>query len=482
MKKILKFTGILLAVLLIIGVTSYFVWFHNSEVHTLKLQASKVYSPDKNNQYLITNANIIDVEGGSVHKNQNLIIQQGVFKHIFEGEVPDSLKTDYEIIDAKDRYLMPGMIDMHTHLNSGGLISPDEATRAMALEQFARYGVSTIFTLGGHGFNQEITAALKVQQQKHTIVAPMLLAAGDILTTPGGYPIPFLSMVTGEAADKIDFNEQGILIITDDTNLDAIFSKKKALDLNGVKVMVESGLGGATEEPRLSNQLIEKIKQKASQYKLPVFAHISRQGDLQDAVNAGVDVIVHTVDDQLLTNAESILEKMRSDTIYYTPTLSVAYMFQYVSSAEILEDPFMMQYSSERTNRSLENWPARQMMVASFGIDPETHKEHILKNFTTLYKAGVNILMGSDAGNPSIIPGYSAHKELEFMAKAGMTNAEALRSATIAPALFLKMEDSIGSIKKGKIANFLMLEKNPLKDIKNSQTINRVMLEGYWIE
>jgi imidazolonepropionase-like amidohydrolase len=482
MKKVLKFIGVAAGILFLIGITGYFVWFHNSEEHILKLKASEVYSPEKGNSYLITNANIIDVEAGSVLENQNLIIENGVFKQIFEGQVPDSLKASYKIVDAKNRYLMPGMIDMHTHLNSGGLVPPDESTRPMALEQFARYGVSTIFTLGGHGFNEEITAELKEKQRKHEIVAPMILATGNILTAPGGYPIPFVSGMTGLSEDEIDLDEQGIFTITDETDLDAIFSKKKKLGLNGVKVMVESGLGGASEEPRLSNKLTGKIVQKASQYNLPVFAHVTRIADLQDAVNAGVDVIVHTVEDELLTGAEPFLEKMIRDSIFYTPTLSVAYIFQYVGSAENLEDPFMMQYSSERTNRSLENWPVRQMMVSSYGIDLDLHKENNIKNFTAMYKAGVTILMGSDAGNPSIIPGYSAHKELGFMAEAGMSNAEVLRSATIAPAKFLKMENTIGSIKEGKIANLLMLDKDPLDDVKNSRTIYKVMLEGYWLE
>jgi predicted amidohydrolase YtcJ len=65
------------------------------------------------------------------------------------------------MVDVKNRYLTPGIIDMHTHLNSGGLVSPSESTLLMALEQFARYGVSTIFTLGGHGFNEKVTAELK---------------------------------------------------------------------------------------------------------------------------------------------------------------------------------------------------------------------------------------------------------------------------------------------------------------------------------
>lgn len=482
MKKALKIIVFAVGIILLIAVIGYFIWFHNTKEHILKLQASEVYNLTKSNSYLITNANIVDVEAGIVHKNQNLIIQNGVFKHIFQGQVPDSLKTDYEIVDAKNKYLMPAMIDMHAHLNSGGFIPPDESTRLMALEQFARYGVSTIFTLGGHGFNQEITATLKENQQNHELVGPRILATGDILTAPSGYPIPVVSMMTGLSEDEIDLNEQGIITITDKTNLDAIFSKKKDLDLNGIKIMIESGFGGESKEPRISNQLLEKVIQKAAQYNFPVFAHVSCQDDFEDAVNAGVTVIVHTVGDQLLTDVEQVLEKMIRDSIVYTPTLSIAHMFQYIDSAEILDDPFMLQYSSERTNRSLENWPVRQMMLRSSGVDAESVKKIMMQNFTIFYKAGVTILMGSDSGNPSVIPGYSAHKELEFMAAAGMPNAEVLRSATITPAKFLKMDDSIGSIKVGKIASFLMLDENPFENIKNSQTINRVMLEGFWIE
>ncbi len=340
-----------------------------------------------------------------------MIIQNGVFKHIFQGQFPDSLKSDYEIVDAKNGYLMPAMIDMHTHLNSGGFVPPDESTRLMALEQFARYGVSTIFTLGGHGFNQEITSKLKEKQQKHELLGPRILATGDILTAPNGYPIPVVSMMTGLSEDEIDLDEQGIITITDKTNLDALFAKKKDLRLNGIKITIESGFGGESEEPRISNQLLEKVMQKAAQYNFPVFAHVSCQDDFEDAVNAGVTVIVHTVGDHLLMDAEPVLEKMIRDSIVYTPTLSIAHMFQYVDSAEILDDPFMLQYSSERTNRSLENWPVRQMMLRSSGVDAQSVKKIMMQNFTTFYNAGVTILMGSDAGNPSVIPGYSAHKE-----------------------------------------------------------------------
>ena len=482
MKTLLKFVVITIGILFLAGVGAYFAWFYNPHQHVLSLEPSEVYSPDTGTDYLITNANVIDVEHGLVLENRHLLIRNGVFERIFEGAIPDSLLAIFTVIDANNRYLMPGMIDMHAHLNSGGLIPPDASTRPMALEQFARYGVATIFTLGGHGFDQGVTTELIDKQQNKLVVGPNIFATGDILTAPEGYPTAILPMMLGISADEIDLNEKGILTVNEETDLDALFSTKKELGLKGVKVMVESGLGGGPEEPRLSNEMLREITQKASEYGLLVFAHVSRQGDFEDAINAGVDLLVHTVGDQVLTNADSFFEKMIMDSIYYTPTLSIAYMHQYVASAEILNDPFMMQHSSERTNRSLRNWPIRQLMVKGAGIDTAKLKQNMLQNFSIFYEAGVPILMGSDSGNPSVIPGYSAHKELEFMAQEGMPIADVLRSATIVPARFLGLHDSIGSITEGKVASFLMLDNNPLEDVRNSRSISRVMLDGYWIE
>lgn len=154
--KYLKFVFIGVAILLLAGIVAYFAWFHNPYEHTLKLDPASVYS-DRGEGFILTNANIIDVESGSLSEAQHLFIRDGVIAGIFSGSVPDSLFDVYQAIDAEGRYIMPAMIDMHAHLNTGGLIPPDEAGRLMALEQYARYGVGLIFTLGGHGFNQEAT-------------------------------------------------------------------------------------------------------------------------------------------------------------------------------------------------------------------------------------------------------------------------------------------------------------------------------------
>lgn len=479
--KIIKYLLLGIGIILLAGVIAFFAWFHNPHEHTLQLDPVAVYS-NQAEGHLITQANIIDVESGSLMVAHHILIRDGVITQIFTGSIPDSLTENYSVVDANGKYIMPALFDMHTHLNSGGLIPPAESTRLVALEQFARYGVGTIFTLGGMGFNQEVTAGLIQQQENRELVSPKIFAAGDILTNPGGYPIPFLARMLGITAEEIDLNEQGMLEVTEATDLDAIISKKRELGLNGVKVMVESRIGSATPESRLSNEVVERISQTALNHRLPVFAHVTSQNDFEDAVNSGVDVIAHLMSSDSLSNATSILETMREDSIRITPTLLMSYRVKFLESANMLNDPFYQQYSSERTTRSFENWPIRQMILRNMGQDPEAQKQRGLQNFNQIYKAGVTVMMGTDAGNPTIFPGYSAHKELEFMAEAGMSNTDVLRTATIIPARFLGIENVNGSIAEGKTANFLILDGNPLEDVRNTQSIERVMLEGYWIE
>ncbi|TVQ64984.1 MAG: hypothetical protein EA360_11090 [Balneolaceae bacterium] len=479
--KYLKFLVIAVVILFLAGVAGYFAWFHNPYEHTLQLDPVSVYG-DRPEGFLLTNVNIVDVESGTLSEAQHLFVREGVIEDIFTGPIPDSLSNAYPVMDASGKFIMPALIDMHAHLNTGGLIPPDESGRLMALEQYARYGVGLVYTLGGHGFNQEVTRDLIQKQKNREIVAPLIYATGDIFTAPGGYPIEMISMMSGVSVDKIDLAEEGVIVVDDETDLVKLISIQKELGMNGIKVMVETGLGGGPEIPRLSTEIIRNIVEIASEQQLTVFAHVTRQADFEDAIDAGVHVIGHTVGDQLLTNADSYFDKMRENHIYYTPTLSIAYIPQYVATAEVLDDPFMLKYSSERTVRSLRSWLVRKLMLSMIEFDAESVLENMLQNFVLFHEAGVPVLMGADAGNPSVMPGYSAHRELEYMVAGGMSVTDALRSATIDPARFLGHEDRMGSIAEGKSASFLLLERNPLEDVRNTQTIERVMLEGYWLE
>ena len=282
MIKLLKIFAALILIIFITAIAGYVAWFQNTEEHTLQLNPAEVFSDKRGDDYLITHANIVDVENGVVLENRHLLIQNGRIERIFEGAIPDNFTQNYPVTDAGKLFLMPALFDMHAHLNSGELIPPDDATRLMALEQFAE------------------------------LVSPMIFATGDFLTSPGGYPIPFLSQMLGIPAGELNLNEQGVIEVTDATDLKAIMTAKRELGLHGVKVMVESRLVGATAENRISNEQIEQIAQTASEADLPVFAHVTNLADFE---------------------AANHINTMIEDSVYVTPSLLMSYPVRFLQTA-----------------------------------------------------------------------------------------------------------------------------------------------------
>ena len=109
--------------------------------------------------------------------------------------------------------------------------------------------------------------------------------------------------------------------------------------------------------------------------------------------------------------------------------------------------------------------------------DRRTFERHI-EVVSKLHDAGIKLLAGTDAASPFNIPGFSLHKELILLTQAGLKPIEALRTATLNPAIFLGLQDSLGTIEEGKIADIVVLDVNPLEDISNTQKINSVVVNG----
>jgi hypothetical protein len=108
--------------------------------------------------------------------------------------------------------------------------------------------------------------------------------------------------------------------------------------------------------------------------------------------------------------------------------------------------------------------------------------QNLLQMLRFLHKQGVMILAGTDTENPFVVPGFSLHDELELYVKAGLKPLEALQTATLNPAIFLQKEKELGTVTKGKLADLVILEQNPLLDIKNTRNINAVIINGHLID
>jgi imidazolonepropionase-like amidohydrolase len=117
-------------------------------------------------------------------------------------------------------------------------------------------------------------------------------------------------------------------------------------------------------------------------------------------------------------------------------------------------------------------------------LDSETRRmrfRKLLETVGAMHRAGVPILAGTDLGNPFIFPGFSLHDELELFVQAGLTPMEALQTATLNPAKYLGLSGSLGTIEKGKIADLVLLEANPLESITNTQKVAAVVTNGRYL-
>jgi imidazolonepropionase-like amidohydrolase len=172
---------------------------------------------------------------------------------------------------------------------------------------------------------------------------------------------------------------------------------------------------------------------------------------------------------------------IKNDT-WQVPTLTIRHARPYLAELQAANDP-RLKYMPKDV---IDSWGAH--LDARQPTDPEvlaSRKRLFQKEIEltgAIHRAGVKLLAGTDAGNPFAFPGFSLHDELGFMVQAGLTPLEALQTATINPAEFLGLTKTLGTVEKGKVADFVLLNANPLEDIANTKSIAAVVSSGRYFD
>jgi imidazolonepropionase-like amidohydrolase len=181
------------------------------------------------------------------------------------------------------------------------------------------------------------------------------------------------------------------------------------------------------------------------------------------------------------TKAGNLFERMARYSSYQVPTLVMLRRSAYADADDVVRDPRLKYIPSAiRKDWDDPREEKKKIPEATLALIGQQY-ERLAWIVEQMQRQGVPIMAGTDTGDPYTFPGYDLHRELQLLVKAGLTPAQALRSATLTPAEYLDADESLGSVVQGKIADLVLLDADPLKDIRNTQKISAVVLGGKYL-
>jgi len=394
----------------------------------------------------LTGARVIDGTGSAPIEQGTVVIANGRIDAV-GSMAAVKIPAGARRIDLTGKTIMPGIINAHGHLGADKSDSPTRDKLTRQLRVYADYGVTSVFVLGTGQNDLEATLKLRDEQERATgLDRARVYAAGPSL----------VRIKTAEEAR---------------TRVDAYAD-------DGADFIKMHILGNANDTPP---EVYKVLIDEAHQRGLRVAAHMFYFKDTRGLLDAGVDVLAHSVRDRDV-DAQMIAD-IKARDVGYIPTLTRDLaQFVYETRPKFFSDPFFLRHADFYRGAITElTDPARQEKTRN---SPEAKmiKEAIKqgsRNLKTLSDAGVAIAMGTDTGaNVGQWQGYFEHVEMEMMVEAGMTPMQVLVAATGGAAHVWRVDQKLGVIKPARQADLLVLNANPLADIKNTRQIHSVWIGG----
>jgi imidazolonepropionase-like amidohydrolase len=411
---------------------------------------------------LLRDVRLIDGTGAAPREHVSLLLRNGRIEKIGETMI---VPSGVQVRELTGKTVMPGLINAHSHL---GLIVDDAESSATGytrenvtaqLKQFERYGVTTILSLGA---NRDLVYELRAEQRRGRLGGATIFTAGRGIGVPGGAP------GLAAAADQIYRPATA-----DEARKDVDECAAHRADI--VKIWVDKLHGTA---PEMTPEIYKAVIEEAHQKHMRVAAHEYALEDARQLVAEGVDVLAHSVRDQVVDDA--FVEAMKQHKVWYVPTFTVdESFFVYAEQPEFMKTKFFQDAAGTKLLAKF-NAPGYAEKINQEAQTAQHRKDFAVgqQNLKKLFDAGVNVGFGTDSGAvPGRIPGFAEHRELELMVEAGLTPMQAIAAATGENAKLLHLPDR-GTIAAGKRADLLVVDADPLVDIRNTRRIVAVYHEG----
>lgn len=399
----------------------------------------------------ILGARLVDTSGAESGDPVIVLVQDQIIQAVaVEIEIP----SDARVINAEGKYLLPGLADMHNHLRSGTFVPGDKP--AQILQQMLPWGITTVFDPAVHGSAYQL---LRDEISKDPDSFPRVFLTDGLFTAPKGW---------GRGHEPLSASEARTMV-----------QSMKASGSDAVKLMYDD-MSWATTRPFavLDPAIMAAIIDEAHRLGMKAFVHAPVLELAAEAVEADVDCLLHGIISDPI--GPELIESMLEHGTCYMSTLTMFHTnVGYAAWADRLEefdkydrlDPAMLEAfrlpAVQGGTARLDNtaFAAQQLPV-------------LRANLLRVAKAGVPIVLGTDTGIPGVLPGIALQLELVMHVDAGLSSRQALDGATRNAAAMLDQASVFGSIAPGLAADILIVDANPLEDIRNIREIYRVIHAG----
>src|ERR1700733_1064856 len=425
-----------------------------------------------NSKLAFTHVAVIDATGAPAQPDMTVLLENGRIVGIGKSAELSAPKNA-TVVDARGKYLIPGLWDMHVHTVFGDWLPRNEN---VALPLFVANGVTGVRDMGG---DLEVLKQWRADIAAGKLLGPRMIIAGPMLDGPT--PRFPSSAPVANAADARK--------VVDDL-------KTQGVDFIKIQSLIpRDGYFAAADE--------------AKKVGLIFVGHVPDAVRAAEASNAGQKNIEHftgvfegcsTIEDQLLkgpktlglnvanydpARAKALIALMAKNQTWQVPTLVWEHGQWLVDDIDLSHDPLIKYAPAAWKDHT---WP---MFVKDILKDMDTDPLPMRKKFfqmeldmtLAMFRAGVPFLAGTDtAAGGHVFPGFTLHQELALFVQAGLTPLQALQTATLNPAKFLNRLADLGTVERGKLADLVLLDANPLEDIANTKKIRAVVLAGRYFD
>jgi len=416
---------------------------------------------------VVENVNLWNGVDDSLHRGAYVYLLDGRIAQISNG-ADESAK---ESIDGTGKFLIPGLWDAHVHTTDYQRDFP----------KFMEYGVTSVLIPGGSTCTDAYYAEMRAMGEQDSLPAPKVFHTSQHFTLEGRHPVKTYDSPNWVEGETVYFLRDTQQI----TELVAEVAKKP---IDGIKLTIEDGPHPPFVQ-RMPREFVNQVEKQAAKRGLRVFTHVSDNLEFEMAIDAGITEFLHFTGIDLDVKRDSVLlAKMEGREYHLVTTFMIDKSFLYPKFPEWVEEnglreqygdePFAELYSPQKKAIAEEFYNYYAEVIGITEPSLADMSAYQVEDLRLLLDRGFNLVTGTDVGNTFNLPGHSLHEELELLVLGGMTPVEVLRMATANAARMLEVENDLGTLEVGKVANMVLLKNNPLTDIRNSRSISMVLKNG----